>query len=703
MLKHALRYEAMGFCVIPLLPGQKEPAIKWGKYQNRRSTPKEIMEWWKKWPNANIGVVTGQISGLETLDFDRYKENYDEAIESIALMEKNAPRAKTPRGGLHVYFKASGLKSAVDIFPGVDLRGEGSYIVVPPSVNGNGKKYEWILPIDGRARHFLPSIPKGIKEAIGKGFGNYNSRARDYSNSRNGDYNNNYNSRNRDYNNNSYNNNSSNNNSSISINNNINYNNNYLLKHAKNDFLNPSKSYYDCIVNEINNLRNTPKDPMTTNDYKMTTNDYKMTTDDYKRLHGATNDYTDYKRLHDEDSPQQGMTTNDYNDYKRLQEGDEMTTNDYTMTTNDYKNGDLTTNDYKIFVQGRRDADLFHLANSLIKGKCDPRMVVEVLRIAAKNCEPPFPENELNIKILSAMERAVKRDGLLADDVRDFVSSTTGEFTNQDIYRALNIVSREQKKNITVILLRMVKEKIIEKSGNRNGTFRKVENESPIIDIVSADTTPYQIILPMGVHQLVRIHPGNIIIIAGETNSGKTALCMNIAKDNKKTHKINYLSSEMSDGVELKIRLQEFGAPLEFWKDVDFRFRADKFEDVIKPDDLNIIDYLDEGQEEAYKMTKRIKQIAHKLQKGIAVICIQKSSMKQYGFGGEGTKNASRLYMTVTGKNKLTIEKGKIWANKMINPNGASIEFKLTSGCNFVWDKNDWKNYKGEPLLRYER
>jgi len=702
MLKYALRYEAMGFCVIPLLPGQKEPAIKWGEYQNRRSTPKEIMEWWKKWPNANIGVVTGQISGLETLDFDRYKENYDEAIESIALMEKNAPRAKTPRGGLHVYFKASGLKSAVDIFPGVDLRGEGSYIVVPPSVNGNGKKYEWILPIDGRARHFLPSIPKGIKEAIGKGLGNYNSRTRDYNNSRARDYNNNYNSRNRDYNNNS-----SNNNSSISINNNINYNNNYLLKHAKNDFLNPSKSYYDCIVNEINNLRNTPKDPMTTNDYKMTTNDYKMTTNDYKRLHGATNDYTDYKRLQDEDSPQQEMTTNDYNDYKRLQEGGEMTTNDYTndykMTTDDYKRLQMTTNDYKIFVQGRRDADLFHLANSLIKGKCDPRMVVEVLRIAAKNCEPPFPENELNIKILSAMERAVKRDGLLADDVRDFVSSTTGEFTNQDIYRALNIVSREQKKNITVILLRMVKEKIIEKSGNRNGTFRKVENESPIIDIVSADTTPYQIILPMGVHQLVRIHPGNIIIIAGETNSGKTALCMNIAKDNKKTHKINYLSSEMSDGVELKIRLQEFGEPLEFWKDVDFRFRADKFEDVIKPDDLNIIDYLDEGQEEAYKMTKRIKQIAHKLQKGIAVICIQKSSMKQYGFGGEGTKNASRLYMTVTGKNKLTIEKGKIWANKMINPNGASIEFKLTSGCNFVWDKNDWKNYKGEPLLRYER
>ena len=61
MLKYALRYEAMGFCVIPLLPGQKEPAIKWGEYQNRRSTPKEIMEWWKKWPNANIGVVTGQI------------------------------------------------------------------------------------------------------------------------------------------------------------------------------------------------------------------------------------------------------------------------------------------------------------------------------------------------------------------------------------------------------------------------------------------------------------------------------------------------------------------------------------------------------------------------------------------------------------------------------------------------------------------
>jgi hypothetical protein len=88
-------------------------------------------------------------------------------------------------------------------------------------------------------------------------------------------------------------------------------------------------------------------------------------------------------------------------------------------------------------------------------------------------------------------------------------------------------------------------------------------------------------------------------------------------------------------------------------------------------------------------MVMRIRQISHKLGKGIAIICIQKSSVKQYGFGGEGTKNTARLYMTITGQNKLTIEKGKIWRNKFKNPNGAFIEFSLVGGCKFI-KKTEW-------------
>jgi hypothetical protein len=112
---------------------------------------------------------------------------------------------------------------------------------------------------------------------------------------------------------------------------------------------------------------------------------------------------------------------------------------------------------------------------------------------------------------------------------------------------------------------------------------------------------------------------------------------------------------------------------------------------VIAPDDLNIIDYLDEGTGgEAYKMTRRIKDISEKLRKGIAVVCIQKSSQKQFGFGGEGTKNTARLYLTITGQNRLTIEKGKVWRNRTINPNGLFCDFKLVGGCKFI-KQGEWK------------
>jgi hypothetical protein len=106
---------------------------------------------------------------------------------------------------------------------------------------------------------------------------------------------------------------------------------------------------------------------------------------------------------------------------------------------------------------------------------------------------------------------------------------------------------------------------------------------------------------------------------------------------------------------------------------------------------LNIVDYLDEGSEaEAYRMPTRLREIADKLRTGIAVVSIQKDPKKIYGLGGSGTLNRSRLYMTITGENVLTIVKGKIWQSETMNPNGLSCRFTLAAGC--VFKKNgDWR------------
>lgn len=107
-----------------------------------------INEWWKKWPDANIGIATGQESGFVVLDVDP-RHGGD---ESLALLKNqygplpNTIEAITGGGGSHILFKNPGLiKNRTNILPGLDVRGEGGYIVVAPSLHACGKRYEWEL------------------------------------------------------------------------------------------------------------------------------------------------------------------------------------------------------------------------------------------------------------------------------------------------------------------------------------------------------------------------------------------------------------------------------------------------------------------------------------------------------------------------------------------------------------------------------
>ena len=71
-LNFAMQYAELGWSVVPLIPRQKRPikGFAWKKYQAMNPTSEEIKEWWNKWPEANIGIVTGSISNLCVVDFD---------------------------------------------------------------------------------------------------------------------------------------------------------------------------------------------------------------------------------------------------------------------------------------------------------------------------------------------------------------------------------------------------------------------------------------------------------------------------------------------------------------------------------------------------------------------------------------------------------------------------------------------------------
>lgn len=126
ILKNALHYLSLGWSVIPVR--NKEPLIlSWKGYQQKQATREEIQKWWIKWPNANIAVVTGAVSGVVVIDVDDAAGEH--AIKSY--IKESTLTATTRRGGKHYYFKHPGTEvpNAVRFLPGVDCRGDGGYVV----------------------------------------------------------------------------------------------------------------------------------------------------------------------------------------------------------------------------------------------------------------------------------------------------------------------------------------------------------------------------------------------------------------------------------------------------------------------------------------------------------------------------------------------------------------------------------------------
>jgi len=146
ILNSALEYLDRGFSVIPIRPGpEKKPFIPWTEFQKRRASEEELEGWFQKWPGANIAIITGSISGVFVVDGDG-------EIGSRWISE-NCPKtsvyAKTGRvGGCHCFYripKDTIIPNKVNWKPKVDVRGEGGYVIAPPSIHHSGNTYSWVF------------------------------------------------------------------------------------------------------------------------------------------------------------------------------------------------------------------------------------------------------------------------------------------------------------------------------------------------------------------------------------------------------------------------------------------------------------------------------------------------------------------------------------------------------------------------------
>lgn len=532
-LRAALDYAGKNnFSVIPLKK-KDLPCVKWTDYQRKKATADEIRAWWSKWPSAMIGIVTGQISGLFVIDCDT-QEGFD-AVQELLPDSLDIPTARTPRGGWHFYFQypaGSGLTIQAGIMPGVDYRGEGGYIIAAPSMNGNGKGYEWL---DGLslAEVTPPPLPNALQSAL---------------------------------------------------NNNIN-----------------NSIYRGEVKSEVSAS--------------------------------------------------------------------------------------------KMFENGRRDNDLFHVSNCLVKGGMPKEEIAQILEKLIISWGENPDQKWIRAKVESALQRSERREINFAQEVRDFVLTSNGFFLTSDVFNRLQVTSRQEKKNVVNVLLRLHKEGIIERAGQKDGCYRRIETEIEEVNFLNAPTDEFPLKLPMGVSDYCKLYPGNIIVVAGSKSAGKTAFLLNTVKDNMLQRDVVYFNSEMGD-TEFRKRLELFDMPLSEWK---FRayHRASNFADLITPEKrIFIVDFL-EVTTDFWKVAQYIQEIHKKLKDGICIIALQKSVGKDNGRGGDFSKEKARLYIALDylsdkKVNQVKIIEAKAWRTEA-NPRDMYRHYKLANGSRFL-PVTEWRD-----------
>lgn len=525
MMESALKYLERGYNVIPVNP-DKKPLVKWEPYQKNRVTQNDVRGWFGGSQPRNIGIVTGEISNLFVVDTDTQQSK--EEVQNYLPESIITPIQKTPHDGMHFFFShIDGFSNRARIAPGIDIRTTGGYIVVDPSVNGEGKRWEWLPGLS-----LLDVSPSPLPDALM-----------------------------------------------------------YYIKEFAFGFYKEGKNYEN----------------------------------------------------------------------------------------------DLSSNVVKMFTEGRRDEDLFHTANCLIKGGMEYEEASQVINILAQYCIPQFPISEAKDKVISALKRAQRKERNLTEEVREWILNESCRqsvvILSSDVVRSLHLSSREDEKHLSTIFRRLCEEGLIEKYGDKRGSYRIVVKDADEIDFMSVQERVLDIEWPFQIEKWVKILPKNIIIIAGEANAGKTAFLLNLCSLNMGKFKINYFSSEMG-AMELRARLEKFEGNLVHWKEyINFRERASNFADVCKPNDLNIVDYL-EVTDEFYKVGGMIAEIFNKLKKGVAIIALQKNKGTDLGLGGMRSIEKARLYLSME-PGKLKIVKGKNWASEH-NPNGMEWRFKLIQGAKFI-------------------
>jgi Bifunctional DNA primase/polymerase, N-terminal len=175
MLDAALAYCSRGWPVIPLHSPDngvcscghahcdspaKHPRTLHG-LKDASSDSQTVRQWWQRWPDANIGLITGVAFDVGDLDSDAAMATFRTRSEAENFDPRILPRTKTGRG-TQVFVRPTGTGNRTRIFPDCDWRGVDGYVVAPPSKHINGSSYRWVKPLTGAP----PAAPAWVLQLL---------------------------------------------------------------------------------------------------------------------------------------------------------------------------------------------------------------------------------------------------------------------------------------------------------------------------------------------------------------------------------------------------------------------------------------------------------------------------------------------------------------------------------------------------------
>ena len=165
-LERALAYIEQGWAVFPLVPNTKRPLTRNG-FKDASNSADVVRKWWEATPDANIGIATGQMSGVVVVDVDvKNGAKGRESLSSLKGLEQTLT-ATTPSGGWHLYYLCpeGGIRCRNGMLPGIDFKADGGYVVAPGSTI-DGREYEWL---DAQAS--ISALSKVVTAVMGNGNG----------------------------------------------------------------------------------------------------------------------------------------------------------------------------------------------------------------------------------------------------------------------------------------------------------------------------------------------------------------------------------------------------------------------------------------------------------------------------------------------------------------------------------------------------